>query len=399
MFFPISDSPNPKGIPWATWTIIALNIIVFVVINLPLSSQPADVSDPTYQEYMHFLSQYAGSPEELAMAAQQVSGYDVFVFEHGYRPAQGSVMDLIFSMFLHGGFMHLAGNMLFLFIYGNNVERRLGAVWFVVWYLLTGAAATMFHVAFFSTSDVPLVGASGAISGVLGFYFIWFPKNMVRVLVFLPPFFARTFEITARIVLAVYLFLDNVVPFIFSGGGGVAHGAHIGGFLAGAAAAFVMNWRGVARRPRDIDTPKVAPVGGKTVREALSLGNYNLAASDFFALPKTKARSALSPAEAVSLADQLRKEGKVDAALVLLQRVIRATPKASGIAEAHALAGFILLDDRHDATAAYQYLVAALQLGANPETTVEIDRSLAVIESQQRLHVGRLRRPGRLGGV
>ncbi len=102
MFFPISDSPNPKGIPWATWTIIALNILIFLVINLPLSTQPADVNAPAYREYMQFLSQYASSPDELAAAAQQVSSYDVFVFEHGYRPAQGSVMDLVFSMFLHG---------------------------------------------------------------------------------------------------------------------------------------------------------------------------------------------------------------------------------------------------------------------------------------------------------
>jgi membrane associated rhomboid family serine protease len=389
MFFPISDSPNSPGIPWATWTIIAINIVIFVVVSLPLSTQPADVDDPAYQEYMQFLSQYVGSPEELAAAAQQVSSYDVFVFEHGYRPAQGSIMDLVFSMFLHGGFMHLAGNMLFLFIYGNNVENRLGTVWFVVWYLLTGAAAVLFHAAFFSTSDVPLVGASGAISGVLGFYFIWFPKNKVRVLVFLPPFFARTFEIAARIVLAFYLILDNLVPFILAGEGGVAHGAHIGGFLAGATAALVMNWWAVAKKPRDISTPKVAPAGGKTVREALSRGNYNLAASDFFALPKAEARAALSPEEAVSLANQLRGEGKSDAALVLLQRVIRATPKAAGIAEAYAAVGFIFLDDRHDVTAAYQYLIKALQLGVTPKTTAKVNRSLASIESQQRLHVGR----------
>ena len=395
MFLPLSDAPNPKGIPWATWTIIALNIVAFLVINLPLGSRPADVNDPTYQEYMQFLSQYVSSPEELAAAAQQVSDYDLFVFEHGYRPAQGSVTDLVFSMFLHGGFMHLFGNMLFLFIYGNNVERRLGRVWFVVWYVLTGAAAIMFHAAFFSSSEVPLVGASGAISGVLGFYFIWFPKNMVRVLVFLPPFFARTFEITARIVLAVYLFLDNVVPFILAGEGGVAHGAHIGGFLAGAAAAFVMNWRAMAGKPRDIAPPKVAPAGGKTVREALSLGNFDEAASYYFALPAAAARNAISPAETVSLASRLRAEGKSDAALVLLQREIHHTPKAAGIAEAYALAGFILLDDRHDATAAYQYLVAALQLGATPETTAEINRSLAAIESQQKLHLGRIRRPER----
>ena len=374
MFFPISDSPNPKGIPWATWSIIALNIIAFLVINLPLGSQPADVNDPAYREYMEFLSQLVSSPDELAQAAQQISAYDLFVFEHGYRPAQGSVMDLVFSMFLHGGLMHLFGNMLFLFIYGNNVERRLGIVWFVVWYVLTGAAATMFHAAFFSSSDIPLVGASGAISGVLGFYFIWFPKNAVRVLVFLPPFFARTFEIAARIVLLVYLFLDNVVPFIFSGGGGVAHGAHIGGFLAGAAAAFVMNWRGVAGKPKDIGPPKKYPVDRRAFRETLSLGDFEDAASDYFALPAAEARDALSPGEAVTLARELRQNGQSEAALVLLQRTIRRAPKAAGIGEAYALAGFILLDDQHDLTAAYQYLVTALQQGATPDTTAKITR-------------------------
>ena len=85
MFFPISDSPNPKGIPWATWTIIALNVVAFLVINLPLGSQPANVNDPAYREYLQFLSQYAGSPEELALASQQISGYDLFVFKHGGR--------------------------------------------------------------------------------------------------------------------------------------------------------------------------------------------------------------------------------------------------------------------------------------------------------------------------
>jgi len=95
MFFPISDSPNPKGIPWATWTIIALNVVAFLVINLPLGSQPANVNDPAYREYLQFLSQYAGSPEELAAAAQQISEYDHFVFKHGYRPAAGSVAPVL----------------------------------------------------------------------------------------------------------------------------------------------------------------------------------------------------------------------------------------------------------------------------------------------------------------
>jgi len=395
MFFPISDSPNPKGIPWATWTIIALNVIAFLVINVPQGAQPADVNDPAFREYMQFLSEYVGNPEELQLAAKQVSEYDLFVFKHGYRPAQGSIADLFFSMFLHGGFMHLFGNMLFLFIYGNNVEKRLGIVWFVVWYLLTGAAATLFHAAFFSSSEVPLVGASGAISGVLGFYFVWFPKNKVRVLVFIPPIFARTFEIGARIVLGAYFVLSNVLPFIFSDGGGVAHGAHIGGFLAGAAAAFVMNWRSMAGRPRDVPAPKVPPTSGRSVREALSRGLFDDAASNYFALPSSQARTALSPAEAVSLATRMRQEGRSDAALVLLKRVIRDDAKEPGIAEAYALAGFILLEDQSDAPAAYQYLIAAQQLGASPETTADINRCLAVIEAEQKLHVGRTLRANR----
>ena len=123
------------------------------------------------------------------------------------------------------------------------------------------------------------------------------------------------------------------------------------------------------------------------------MGNFEDAASDYFALPSSDARYALSPDEAVSLAQQLRQNGQSDAAVVMLQRVIRDAPKVAGIADAYALAGFILLNDRHDATAAYQYLVAALQLGASPETTAEIHQSLATIEAQQRLHVGRVRRP------
>ena len=394
MFLPLSDAPNPKGVPFATWTLIALNVLAFLFINIPMGSQAADTGDPAFQEYVQFLSQHVRSRAELDLASRQVSAYDLFVFKYGYRPAQGSLMDLVFSMFLHGGLMHLFGNMLFLWIYGDNVEHRLGIVWFVVWYLLTGAAATMFHAVFFSSSDVPLIGASGAISGVLGFYFVWFPRNVVRVVVFLPPFFLQTFQIAARIVLAVYLFIDNVLPFLFAGGGGVAHGAHIGGFLAGTAAAFVMNRRAVSKSPRGIGAPRVAPAGGGEIREAMARGNYDEAASEYFALPATRTRGALTAKEAVSLARWLWEQGRANPALVLLQRVIREAPRAPGIAEAYALAGFLLFDERRDGTAAYQYLVAALKLGPKPETAVEIRRRLAAIEALQKRQLGRLRDPG-----
>jgi len=395
MFLPIADAPNPKGVAFATWTLIALNVAAFLLINVPLGSQPADTNDPAFREYVEFLAQRVGSEAELNQVARQLSAYNLFVFKHGYRPAQPSVTDLLLAMFLHGGFMHLFGNMLFLWIYGDNVEHRLGTVPFVFWYLVTGAAATLFHAVIFSSSEVPLVGASGAISGVLGFYFIWFPRNVVRVLAFLPPFLMQVFQIPARFVLGVYLFLDNVVPFVLAGEGGVAHGAHIGGFLAGGAVAWVMDRRGARARPRDIGAPKKKPIGAPSVRDALARGQYGEAASEYFALPAASARGAVSPDEAVTLGSWLRQNGHADAALVLLRRVARDTPRGKGLAEAYALAGFILLDDKREATAAYQYLLTALELGPRPDTAAEIRRELAAIEALQKMRVGRLHRPPR----
>jgi membrane associated rhomboid family serine protease len=392
MFLPISDAPNPKGRPYATIALIALNVIAFLLINVPLGTQAPDTNDPAFAEYVEFLSQFVGSRQELARVAQQVSAYDVFVFEHGFRPAAPSFFDLLFSMFLHGGLMHLAGNMLFLWIYGDNVEHRLGIPLFVVWYLATGAAATLFHAVFFAASDVPLVGASGAISGVLGFYFVWFPKNTVRVLVFLPPFFMQAFEVGARIVLGFYLLIDNVVPFLFASAGGVAHGAHIGGFLAGMVAAFAMNWRKVSSTPRDIDRSRAVPGGGDAIRQAVARGDFEEAASDFFALPASRSRGLLSPMEAVSTANWLRHNGRPDAAVVLLQRVIRGAGRAPGAAEASALAGLILLADLGQPSAAYQHLAAALRQGLEPQTEALVRQALADIESQQRFHPGPYRR-------
>jgi hypothetical protein len=296
-------------------------------------------------------------------------------------------------MFLHGGFMHLFGNMLFLWIYGDNVERRLGGVPFLLWYLLTGVVATLTHALVFSSSDVPLVGASGAISGVLGFYFIFFPRNTVRMLAFLPPFLMQVFEIPARLVLGMYLLFDNLVPFLFAGEGGVAHGAHIGGFIVGGIAAWVMDRRGLATRPPDIEAPPDAPGDGDAVRAAVADGRFDDAAKAYFALPTPAARGVLSAEEAVPLASWLREQGHADAALVLLRRVVRDVPRGPGLAEAYALAGMILLDDRREPTAAYQYLLTALELGPSPETAAAVRQELAAIETQQKRRVGQLRRP------
>jgi membrane associated rhomboid family serine protease len=388
MFLPIADSPNPRGTPFATWGLIAANVAMYLLLNIPLGSQRADVRDPAFREYLQFLTQTAGERGiDIRQAVGRISAYDLFVFKHGYRPSEPRITDLFFSMFLHGSFMHIFGNMLFLWIYGDNVERRLGAIPYVFWYLVTGAAATLFHGLIFSTSGVPLVGASGAISGVLGFYFVFFPKNVVKVLFFLPPFIFQTFSIPARIVLGAYLLIDNLLPFLFAGEGGVAHGAHIGGFLAGGAVAWLMVRRGLERRPRGIEAPERAPSGASSIRAALAEGRYAEAANEYFALSAPAAHGALAAPEAVSLATWLRGHGHSDAALLLLRRVVRDVPRGEGLADANALAGAILLEDMGEPIAAYQYLLSALEMKPDARTQAEIRGQLAAIEAMQKRKV------------
>jgi membrane associated rhomboid family serine protease len=395
MFLPIGDAPNPKGIPFVTYALIAANVAAFLLLNVPLGSRHADVNDPAFREYVEVMGRELQGRVDVQQLVDQTSAYDLFSFEHGYRPAAPQVTDLLSCMFLHGGFMHLFGNMLFLWIYGDNVERRLGAIPYLFGYLLTGVAATLTHSLVFSSSEVPLVGASGAISGVLGFYFIWFPRNSVRMLVFLPPFLMQVFEIPARYVLGMYLLVDNLLPFLFAGEGGVAHGAHIGGFIAGGLVAWVMDRRGLAARPADIEAPEAPPTGAGAVRAALADGRLDDAARAYFALPAPAARGAVSADEAVELASWLRQGGHADAALQLLRRVVRDVPRGEGLAEVYALAGTILLEDRREPAAAYQYLLTALELVPRPETEAAVRQGLLAIEELQKRHVGRLHAPPR----
>lgn len=231
MFLPIGDSPNPPSRPYATIVLIGLNVAVFVLITMPLSRIRPDFNDPLLVEYLRSV----GADMDVRYLLQHVSAYDLVVFKYGFRPASPSLTALFTSLFLHGGFAHLAGNMLFLWIFGDNVEYRLGWMGFILTYLAGGLCATLFFAVFVPDSSIPLVGASGAISAILGCYFIWFPHNQVKVFIFLFPILMQTVLIPAKIVLGFYLVVDNLLPFLLNSGGGtgIAHGAHIGGFLAG----------------------------------------------------------------------------------------------------------------------------------------------------------------------
>ncbi len=140
------------------------------------------------------------------------------------------------SMFLHGGWFHLIGNMWFLWVFGNNVEDSMGHIRFVVFYLLCGLAAAALQVATSPSSAIPMLGASGAIGGVMGAYIVLYPKVRVHMLIFLG-FFVTTIAVPAYLMLGYWFLIQLLggIPSLAREGGGVAFWAHVGGFVAGAA--------------------------------------------------------------------------------------------------------------------------------------------------------------------
>lgn len=158
---------------------------------------------------------------------------------------------LFTSMFMHGGWMHLIGNLWFLWIFGNNIEDSMGHLRFVVFYLVTGLAAAMAHVLTAPGSTVPMVGASGAISGIMGAYLVLYPRARVDTLFFFFVFI-RVIPLPAWLMLGYWMLLQiaGSAATAAVGGGGVAYAAHIGGFLAGVALIFVF------RNPRLVDAKR-----------------------------------------------------------------------------------------------------------------------------------------------
>ncbi len=397
MVLPLGDEPNPRGIPVVTYALILTNLAVYLFIALPLSLVPPDPRDPRLAEYVDTVLRALPQGTPPGAWLERISAYDLITFTWGYRPAEPSFVTLITAMFLHGGFFHVFGNMLFLWIYGDNVEHRLGPGRFLLWYLLTGIAATEFHAWFAPSSPLPLVGASGAISGVLGFYFVWFPHNRVRLWILLFPFFADVVLVPARIVLGLYLVVENMLPFLATrglDGTGVAYGAHIGGFLAGLAVAWAMDRTTVHARPREFREARPArPPAARSAREVLSAlladGRMDEAARLYFAVPAAETRRLLAPEDSLALAEWLQRHGHLRAAITLYQRHLRDYPLGPGAAEAHAGLGLIQLYALDQPAAAYQHFVEALERDPLPETEATIRQALAEIAARQKFRVGR----------
>ncbi len=198
--FPIRDHNPSEKTPFVTYALIALNVAVFALTWL-------------------------GLPDEIAVQR--------FYLTWGLVPRISDPLTFVTSMFLHGGPMHLIGNMLFLYIFGDNLEEEMGHTTFLGFYLAGGLAAAFLQVAADPASPVPMVGASGAIAGVMGGYLLLFPKARVDVLLFFI-IIIRIIPVPAWLMLGIWFGLQ-----LFSGvgsdtrAGGVAYWAHAGGFLAG----------------------------------------------------------------------------------------------------------------------------------------------------------------------
>ena len=203
---PLKDDNPTSGRPTITYFLIGLCVLVFL---MELSSQSYKTGELFYS--------YGLIPSVL-MGHDQL-GMDLY--------AVPAVVTIFSSMFMHGGFMHIIGNMLYMWIFADNIEDDLGPTKFIIFYLLSGVGAAMTQVLIDTHSQVPMVGASGAIGGVLGAYLINHPK--ARVLVLIPfGFFSQLIKIRALYVLGFWFILQFI-----SQGGGVAYAAHIGGFVSG----------------------------------------------------------------------------------------------------------------------------------------------------------------------
>ncbi len=224
---PFKDDNPSRVFPFVTIFLILANVAVFVFQWMLGKGAQA------------FFVRYGAIPWEIAHFRELTH------LDPALQTGWPSAVTLFSSMFIHGGILHLVGNMLYLWIFGDNVEGLMGPVRFFFFYIFCGLAAALTHVALEPNSTIPMVGASGAISGVLGAYLVRFPGARIHVLIFLF-WFIRVVRVPALVVLGLWFILQifNGLGSLGSqGGGGVAWFAHIGGFVAGILLLFLFEKR------------------------------------------------------------------------------------------------------------------------------------------------------------
>lgn len=261
---PLKDANPTYRTPVMTVGIIVACLVVFFIWQPRLdSSRPVDVETPAgtlrFDQTTAFDYQYAAIPceviqaepltvdEVVATLGNQSPGASTDRCGTGSPaspevfPQKNVFLAVVVSMFLHGGLVHLGGNLLFLWVFGNNIEDHLGHVRFTIFYLLGGLAAAGAHILINADSTVPIIGASGAIAAVMGAYLVWFPDAPVRTAVFV--FFIFLVDIRAKWLLAFWF----VSQFFTNPNTGIAWAAHVGGFVFGVLVGLAIRMSGTLR--------------------------------------------------------------------------------------------------------------------------------------------------------
>lgn len=244
---PLSDENPTRTTPYVTYILIALNILIFMIDRIGAEG------------FMGNLWQWSMIPRSVIEGVR----YEPMISQQGQiafiaRPGTGiepQWITIFTSMFMHGGIMHIIGNMWFLWIFGNNIEDVLGRFKFILFYVGAGVLAAMAHIWSNPMSYIPTVGASGAIAGVLGAYILLFPHNRINTLVWFY-FFVNVIEVPAVFFLAIWFIgqITGVLGSYQTVGGGVAYWAHIGGFVAGIVLILIFGGR---RLTRDLPPPRL----------------------------------------------------------------------------------------------------------------------------------------------
>ena len=220
---PLRDENPTVRTPYATYLLIALNVLAWVLLQ-GVGGDPA---------LGRSICSYGFIPGDVLATASGAGSWATEPSRVCPSGTGGAWATVLTSMFMHGGWFHILGNLWFLYVFGDNVEDAMGSVRFLVFYLLCGVAAALAQAASNPASVIPMVGASGAIGGVMGGYALLYPKARVHMLIFLG-FLITTAAVPAFVVLGYWMVVQFVgVFFSSSGGGGVAFWAHIGGFVAG----------------------------------------------------------------------------------------------------------------------------------------------------------------------
>ena len=380
MIFPYSgDAPNEGRFPVINWALIAINVWCFIALGL--------------------------RPD-----------YESIVLNYGFIPAVFNPITLLTCMFLHGGWLHLLGNMWFLYLFGDNVENRLGSFKYLVTYLICGVAGSLCQYAFFTDSEIPTLGASGAIAGVMGMYIFWFPANRIKIFYFFLLFAGAT-AVRAIWVVGIWFAMELFYSKLESAGGmqsGIAHLAHTGGLVAGMFLAALYTVSGVVRNDHrnlwsylfgTMASPRrvTNSYGNGTNEGDVSEAHYRLLRNEEFNDPRAKIvellhagqvdearrawrryafdnhESVLPPREQLEIALALDKQGERSAARDAYERLIKNYPNEQPFAaEANLdLAGMLLQELKEKGTPGEVPLIENLLKRAAATHPYEARRALA----------------------